>query len=286
MPRARVVLVHGIRTSATMWRGQVERLARHDLDVVAVDLPGHGARMGEPFTLDAAFRVIGDALAGGPGHDSVPTHATGADAAADRTGEAATDPVPRLLVGLSLGGYLATEFAARHPDALDGLIAASCSTRPRGAALAGYQRLAAVIGRLPDRGRALNDVMARVFLPQSAVDDVVAGGVALDVMQPTLAAVAELDPERALTSVRVPVWLVNGRYDHFRLEERRMLRAAPDARRVLIEGATHLVSLSRPDDFAAAVLGAVAELDRRAARSRRVSVDAAGVDSERADPAD
>lgn len=284
MPRARVVLVHGIRTSATMWRGQLERLTRHDLDVVAVDLPGHGARMGEPFTLDTAFRVIGDALAGEAGSGAAPTRAADSDGAADHTGAGASDPVPRLLVGLSLGGYLATEFAARHPDALDGLIAASCSTRPRGAALAGYQRLAAVIGRLPDRGRALNDVMARVFLSQSAVDDVVAGGVALDVMQPTLAAVAELDPERALTSVTVPVWLVNGRYDHFRLEERRLLRAAPDARRVLIEGATHLVSLSRPDDFAAAVLGAVAELDRRSARARRVAVDAAQVESAAADP--
>ena len=261
MPRARVVLVHGIRTSATMWRGQVARLSQHDLEVVPIDLPGHGARMGEPFTLEAAFRVIGDALAG--------------DAVQVSSGE----PLPRLLVGLSLGGYLSVEFAARHPDALDGLVAASCSTRPRGAALVGYQRLAAVIARLPDRGRALNDVMARLFLPAAAVADIVAGGVALDVMQPTLTAVGELDAERALASVTVPVWLVNGRYDHFRLEERRMLRAAPDAKRVLIDGATHLVSLSRPDDFAAVVLGAVAELERRAARTRRVTVGRDGTDS-------
>ena len=34
MPRAHVVLVHGLRTSATMWRRQVAALARHDLDVV------------------------------------------------------------------------------------------------------------------------------------------------------------------------------------------------------------------------------------------------------------
>ena len=267
MPRARVVLVHGIRTSATMWRGQVERLSRHDLEVVPVDLPGHGARIGEPFTLDAAFRAIGEALAGGRG-DGDPGSAVTADAESDGAGP--TEP-PRLLVGLSLGGYLAIEFAARHPDTLDGLVAASCSTRPRGAALAGYQRLAALISRLPDRGRRLNDVMARVFLPADAVADVVAGGVALDVMQPTLAAVGGFDTERSLAAVTVPVWLVNGQFDHFRLEERRMLRAAPGSRRVVIEGATHLVSLARPDDFAAAVLGAVAELERRAARARRPS---------------
>lgn len=247
MPRARVVLVHGLRTSATMWRRQLATFARHDIDAVAIDLPGHGARIGEPFSLDEAMRVIGEAL---PSDDGAPPH-------------------PRLLVGLSLGGYLAVEFAARHPGRIDGLVAASCGTRPAGAGLAGYQRLAALIGRLPDRGRALNDLMVRLFISREGVEDVLAGGVALDVMAPVLGAVGELDPEAALARIDVPVWFVNGRYDHFRFEERRMLRAARDARLVVVPGATHLVSLARPDDFTAVVLGVVAELEHRAARARR-----------------
>ena len=245
MPRARVVLVHGLRTSATMWRRQLATLARHDIEAVAIDLPGHGSRIGDPFSLEAAMLALSDAL---PARD------------------AASATTPTLLVGLSLGGYLAIEFAGRHPDRIDGLLAAACGTRPRGAGLAGYRRLAALIGRLPDRGRAMNDAMARLFLRGDAVDDVLAGGVALDVMAPALTAVGELDPEGALAGIDVPVWFVNGRFDHFRLEERRMLRAAPRGRLVVVPGATHLVSLTRPDAFTAVVLGAVAELQARAGR--------------------
>lgn len=243
MTRARIVLVHGLRTSSSMWRRQLEALRRHDIDATAIDLPGHGGRMSEDFSIDAAMQAIG---AGFP---------------PSSTGSGAPDRAPVLLVGLSLGGYLSIEFAARHPGCIDGLVAASCGTRPRGIGLAGYRRLAAAIGRLPDRGRALNDLMARAFLPAAAVEDVLAGGVALDVMAPVLGAVGDLDPEAALRRIDVPVWLVNGRYDHFRFEERRMLRAARDGRLVVVPGATHLVSLARPEEFTAVLLDAVAELE-------------------------
>src|SRR5690606_5804577 len=81
-----VVLVHRIRTSATMWRSQASWLDEHGIPAHPVDLPGHGSRMAEPFTLEEALLTI----------DSAVRHA------------AQRGPV--LLVGHSMGGLLSLEY--------------------------------------------------------------------------------------------------------------------------------------------------------------------------------
>ncbi|MGO8609813.1 alpha/beta fold hydrolase, partial [Rhizobium johnstonii] len=57
-----VVMVHGIRTSATMWRAQVAHLDARGIASTAIDLPGHGSRRDEEFTLDEAFATIDRAV--------------------------------------------------------------------------------------------------------------------------------------------------------------------------------------------------------------------------------
>lgn len=229
-----IVLVHGIRTSRTMWRAQVEQLQAAGFEVTAIDLPGHGDRLSETFSIDAADAAIEEAVL-----------------AFDR---------PVLLVGLSLGGYLAIDYAAKHPERVAGLMAASCLTLPRGVGLWGYRALARLIHRLPDRGRWLNDTMARLFLPPAGVTDMAAGGVALDVMDTALGAVGRLDPIASLERYPGPVWFVTGSLDHFRLNQKAFAAAKPQASVVVIRGATHLVSLVKPDEFTGAVTDAASTL--------------------------
>jgi pimeloyl-ACP methyl ester carboxylesterase len=229
-----IVLVHGIRTSGTMWRRQVEDLESAGFEVDAPDLPGHGTRIGEPFSIDAAMSAIDDAVSRHPG--------------------------PVLLVGLSLGGYLSIHYASRSPGRVSGLVAASCQTLPRGVGLWGYRALARAIHRLPDRGAWLNDAMARRFLPADGVADMSRGGVALDVMDQTLEAVGSLDPLGGLRGYPGPVWFVMGGFDHFRLSQRAFLRARPDASVVVVPRATHLVSLVKPAEFTRAVTDAAMAL--------------------------
>lgn len=231
-----VVLLHGARTSGSMWRAQLEALAAQGRVAVAPDLPGHGLRRGEAFTVDAAAEVIAGSV--------------------DEVGGRAA------VVGLSMGGYLALAHAARRPDQVAGVVAAACCTTPGGPATAAWRAAVRVIDRLPDRGAALNAAAVRLALPAAGAQDVGAGGFALEVMGPMLAAMSAVRPLVDLPRITAPVWLVNGRWDHFRRQERAYLRAQPAARLVVIPGATHLVSLVRPVAFTRVLLDALAEIDR------------------------
>ncbi|TFD68252.1 alpha/beta fold hydrolase [Cryobacterium gelidum] len=230
IPEARVpvLLVHGIRASATMWRHQEQTLRAAGYPVLAIDLPGHGKRMGESFTVPTALAAIDDGAA----------HLGGRV----------------LLVGLSLGGYYAMAYAAQHPDRVAGLVAAGCSAVPKGVLLEGYRVLARMIHRLPDRGLWLHETMARRLLPPAGARDVLAGGAALDVMDAGLRATSTLTPLASLAAYPGPIWLVNGALDHFRLNERRFLAACRNGEVVVVPGATHLSSLAQPERFTTILL--------------------------------
>lgn len=234
-----VVLLHGSRTSCTMWRRQVRVLRDAGVPTSAPDLPGHGTRRGERFRLDDAVATVRDAVT-------------------DAGGRA-------LVVGLSLGGYVAIEHRARFPEQSAGLVAASCSTSPDVPLRGGWLRLARWIERWPDSGARLNEAFVRGLLDAESGRDLAAGGFALEVMADVLTEVGRIDTRAALRAADSPVWLVNGQWDHFRGQERSMLAAAraggADARLVVVPHARHLVSLDRPVAFSRAVLEAHAQVD-------------------------
>ncbi|MFF2621847.1 alpha/beta fold hydrolase [Oerskovia jenensis] len=233
-----VLFVHGSRTSRTMWRAQLEAMDRAGLPAAAVDLPGHGARTGEAFTLDGAVATV-------------------AGAVDDLGGRA-------LVVGLSLGGYVGIEHRARFPEQAAGLVAASCCTVPASRLRGAWRVAADRIEKLPDNGAALNQALVNRTLPGAGIEDIGAGGFALTAMTAILDEVGRTDPLAALSTTDSPVWFVNGRWDHFRFGERAYLDAAraggARAELVVIPGAKHLVSLDRPVAFNRAVLGAHAFL--------------------------
>lgn len=226
-----VVLVHGIRTSATMWRAQLAYLEAAGVRATAVDLPGHGTRMDEDFTLHEALHTIDAAV------------------------RSAAQQGPVLLVGHSMGGLLSLAYTGgEQTPPVAGLVAASCSALPRGAGLAAYRMLAGAVNRLPDHGDWITERILDATIPSETRADFGAGGYALDAQDAALRSLAALDIASAVVRIRIPLWFVNGQFDQLRTHERLFRRLAPHAELIVVPRTTHLVTAMRPRVFNA-VLG-------------------------------
>lgn len=255
-----VVFVHGIRTSRTMWRAQREYLEARGTPCEAVDLPGHGSRMAEDFTIDGAFATIDDAVV--------------------RMSHACDDV---LLVGHSMGGLLTIEYTGRlDPPPLAGLVAASCTALPRGAALRTYRALARTFDSLPDRGSWLSERVLDMTLPPETRADFGAGGYALDAQDVALRSLSVLDLLSALERIEVPLWFVNGQFDQLRVNERLFTRVAPDAELIVVPRTSHLVSAMRPTVFNAVLELALTTLEQSSPSSPSAQPDAATRDGSEA----
>jgi len=233
-----VVMVHGIRTSASMWRAQLAHLEERGIPAVAVDLPGHGTRQGEEFTLDEAMRTIDAAVQDAAARGRV------------------------LLAGHSMGGLLCIEYVGRETrPPVDAFIAASCCAIPRGLGLRAYRTLARGFNALPGRGQWFTDRVLAGTLPPETRGDFGAGGYAYDAQDVALASLSVLDLLAALRRIDVPTWFVNGQYDQLRVNERLFVSLVPDSELIVVPRTTHLVTAMRPRVFNAVLDLALATMD-------------------------
>lgn len=101
-----LVYVHGAGGNRRMFHAHAQSMvARGNYRCVLLDLPGHGSRMEQPLTLETAMTTIAD---------TIRTHAPS---------YRGSGPV---LVGGSLGGYIAMEFLGAHPDLVSGAVLLMC----------------------------------------------------------------------------------------------------------------------------------------------------------------
>jgi pimeloyl-ACP methyl ester carboxylesterase len=221
---ASIVLIHAVRSSRTMWKGQVRRLRERGYEVIAPDLPGHGRRRGESFTLEGALATIDEAVTG--------------------------CQEPPLLVGLSLGGYLTLHYAGTHPGRLAGVVAADCTSVPGPATARRYGRWMTMKDWLPGDSDAR---VARSFARQhtrKAAKRYYGGGRAHGVVRNVVRTISSLDLLADVAAIDVPIAFVNGEHDPFRRHEALFLGAARDGELIVLEDAGHIANLSRPKRFA------------------------------------
>ncbi|WP_051208558.1 alpha/beta fold hydrolase [Propionicicella superfundia] len=111
--RPLLILLHGTWSSGAEMAPVGESLGA-EVDVVVPDLPGHGTRRAEPYSLARSAAVV-DAIVTAAGERDV------------------------VVAGHSLGGFAALTYAERNPGRMAGLALLGCATEPRGAGAAAYR---------------------------------------------------------------------------------------------------------------------------------------------------
>jgi pimeloyl-ACP methyl ester carboxylesterase len=236
--RPTIVFLHGTRLTGAAWAAQVDAL-RDAFHCLAPDLPGHGADEATTFSLDAAAASVAA---------QIEREAHGGRA---------------IVVGLSLGGYVAMALAARRPELVAGLVVAGATAEPVGIRGLAFRGLAAIFSRVPE---AYLDRVNRWFFgwrfPPRIAGPILAAGFSF---AGGAVAVRSLVGERfkpRLAAYPGPSLLVNGELDlFFRPTERSFAAVAAAPRRVLIRRATHLTNLDQPAAFSAAVRRFATDLD-------------------------
>ncbi|WP_369212346.1 alpha/beta fold hydrolase [Streptomyces flavofungini] len=226
-----LVLVHGIRVAARMWDPHARQLAPR-FRVTAPDLPAHGTLRERAFSMEEAVAQVDHAV----------------DEATRATGRRP------LVVGASLGGYVALAYGAAHPDRAAAIVAQGSTARPNRLTGLVYRAAARAIRRLgPERAARLNDRVLRRRLPPESYRAVLSGGLAMHAFVQVVEDLTRRDFLILAKRCELPVLFVNARGDRlFRAHERQFLgavRADGGYARLFHVPGTHDISISDPSAF-------------------------------------
>ncbi|HXG26589.1 MAG TPA: alpha/beta fold hydrolase [Candidatus Binatia bacterium] len=231
-----IVFVHGAMMGRSVWAPQLQRLSDR-FRCIAVDQPGHGALRGERFTMDRAVRNVVEAIDREAGGRAV-------------------------VVGLSLGGYVAMTVAGYSPERVCGLVIAGCTREPVGLSRLGFHAYSWGLRIVPER--LVSAVALRWFRVRYGPEiakAITAGG---HFSAGGSRAVGHLANRRLRTQLLAydgPVQAINGATDLvFVIGARRFLEGVRDLRYTVIPRAGHLSNVDAPDRFTAIVEEFIATL--------------------------
>jgi pimeloyl-ACP methyl ester carboxylesterase len=218
-----IVFIHATRQSRAMWRPQQVGLA-DSFRVVTLDLPGHGAVANRAFRLQRAVNQVAQIID---------------EAARGRA----------IVVGISLGGYVAMELAAQHPDKVRGLMICGATTEPWAIMRRPELVAARVVLALEKERRAH---WSR-FLPQPialTVADGTGRGIRLDGGTQALLEIMGRRFRPVLARYPGPTLFVNGARDRLmRRHEGPFLQTAQEGSLLVLPNVGHMTNMDAPEQF-------------------------------------
>ncbi len=233
-PQTPLVFIHAYPLNSAMWAGQRKAFESHP--ILTPDLPGFGGRPPGPSTLEGfAGSVLADMDAAGVGK--------------------------AVVVGLSMGGYVALRIHALAPERITRLVLADTRAGPDDEA-GKLRRTQQAERARREGGDWLPDAMTVSLLGTTTlrarprVSAHLKGLIARDLDPEGVARALEAMRDRPdsvpiLPTIQVPVLVVVGEEDTLTPPEeaRRIFAGVPGSRLEVIRGSGHLSNLETPGDF-------------------------------------
>lgn len=253
-----VLLLHGIGGGHLAFAPQVETLAAAGYRAVAWDMPGYGHSAPiEPYTFKGLAQRCIDLIDALQCPDVV-------------------------LVGHSMGGMVAQEVVARHPQRVSRLVLAGTSAafarHGSGRSADDWARQFVAERTAPlDAGGGMT-AMAQTLVPRMVgpgalpeglrLAEHCMGGVPEATYRRALECLTGFDRQSALAAIAVPTLLVAGEFDRVAPPAlmRRMADQIPRSRYVELPGIGHLMNLEAPEAFDGQLLDFLADTATGAAR--------------------
>lgn len=236
--RPTLVFLHGIGGRAWGWQDTLDHLVAQGWHALAWDMPGYGA---SPPIDGLDFDHLADAL------QALLVHARVTRA---------------VLVGHSLGGMVALQTWARHPQRIAGLVLAGSS--PAFGHGSGDFQTRFLADRLAplEAGLTLADIAARLIPamagPGAAPEALARAQACMASITPegyraALQALVRFEQRAALPTISVPTLCLAGEHDRTAapVVVRRMAEKIQGAEYAEMPGAGHLMNFEQPDAFAA-----------------------------------
>jgi len=230
-----VILLHGLGAVKEIWLGSIPALA-NSYHAYAIDQIGFG-HSDKPL-LDYRIATYTDFLYGFMQSQHIPK---------------------ATLVGNSLGGWIALDFAARYPDMVDKLVLVDSAGIP-------FQGAGPVVNLNPSSLAGTRTLLEALFYDKKIVTDDFVQQVFVNHMrnndaytiQRTMAGFASENQfeDKKLASVRVPTLVVWGREDELlSLAYGEKLRdSIPGAKMVVFDQCGHVPQIEKPQEFNRAVV--------------------------------
>src|SRR6266436_5795474 len=249
-----VVLLHGYPFDHSMWAEQIDLLGAHGYRVFAPDLPGLGGSLKQADQTIITMADMARAVA----------------ASMDRLGV-----IDATVCGLSMGGYVAFEFAHLFPLRVRSLVLAG-TRAPADNELEKQARAQQVAQMLATgMGDIADATLAKLLAPRTLAEKpAVAARVHEMILRAdrvgTAAAqrgmAARRDYSADLPGIKVPVLIIVGRQDSIRpvADAEFMHRGLSNSRLEIIEDAAHMTNMEQPEIFNRALLTLLEALDNTA----------------------